>query len=460
MAKKNNKQTQQLLSPEKYIRLKARSLPIDQCFISNNLYSDDLVEVIVSRRHAGGNYTFGIYLVDTFCTGVKQTFYKFNVSPSDFEDFVGNIISDGCLQVNYADVHNLVYGAAAYAEEWGIEPTKSFELTQYILDEDTDDIPLIEYEYGKGGRPFLIVDTSLEASKFIPLLEESTGGDYGLRVLEDEDYDEDDFDSYHKSMNYQETPYAYQHPEYPAELKLTHAELNCLFGSYDNFLLTTEDIEQILSLPRESLITDLQHLVLYQIGQNNGNAALTHALFFLGELRAEEALDTVLEVMRQDVDFMHINFGDLSSDDILGLTLYYVGRHKLPDLFAFAKEQGLYTHFKFIVFIAVNYIVDEPGRREEVLDWYRELLHFYCENTNDISLYSPGFGGLMIAELTDITPKELLPEIKSFFDTCEVDDDFGGGFQVVEDDVMAMQEPFRARKVMDIYERYQEYYES
>jgi hypothetical protein len=31
------------------------------------------------------------------------------------------------------------------------------------------------------------------------------------------------------------------------------------------------------------------------------------------------------------------------------------------------KEPGLFKYFKFIAFIAVNRISDEPGRREEVL---------------------------------------------------------------------------------------------
>ena len=36
---------------------------------------------------------------------------------------------------------------------------------------------------------------SLEASKYIPILEESTGGDFGLEILDDRDvFDDDEFD--------------------------------------------------------------------------------------------------------------------------------------------------------------------------------------------------------------------------------------------------------------------------
>ena len=48
---------------------------------------------------------------------------------------------------------------------------------------------------GRGGRPHLVAETSLEASKYIPILEESTGGDFGLEILEDRDvFDDDEFD--------------------------------------------------------------------------------------------------------------------------------------------------------------------------------------------------------------------------------------------------------------------------
>ena len=59
------------------------------------------------------------------------------------------------LECSYEEAHNLVWGSIAYAEEAGIAPDKSFRLTQYILDEETDDVPLIEYEYGKDGKHFL-----------------------------------------------------------------------------------------------------------------------------------------------------------------------------------------------------------------------------------------------------------------------------------------------------------------
>lgn len=38
---------------------------------------------IVTRRHPKGTVTAGVYLIDTFCLGVKDSFYRFNIE--DYE---------------------------------------------------------------------------------------------------------------------------------------------------------------------------------------------------------------------------------------------------------------------------------------------------------------------------------------------------------------------------------------
>ena len=298
------------------------------------------------------------------------------------------------------------------------------------------------------------------ASQYIPLLEEATGGDYELKILDEEDDDEfedEDYESLFK--DYPGTPYTYQQPEYPTELKLTYqAELGCLLNPPADFLLPTEDIDAILALPRETLIDDLRQILLYAIGKNPESRMLIHTLFFLGELKAEEALNEVLEVLRQSSEFMDEQFGD-SCETALPLTLYYVSRNRLPELLAFVKEPGLCENLKSWAFAAVNYVSDEPEGREEVIEWYRAAIHFYQENAGDLSLYSPKLGGLMMAELLDISPEELLPEIEQFYQQCEIAERCCGDLSSVKEEILAHEEPLRDRIQMDIYERYQVYYE-
>ena len=192
MAKKK-KQThkQPPMSPDKYIREKGRLLPVEACYVNADWKESGLAHVTVARRHAGGTYTLGMYLTDTFCLGVKDTFYHFSISDEDYEELLDNMEDTygGLQQISYEEAHNLIYGAIAFAEEAGIHPHKGFATTQYLLEEDTEDVPLIEYEYGRDGKHYLFTRTRQEAARYLPILRKHLGDNFDYVV---QPYDEDE----------------------------------------------------------------------------------------------------------------------------------------------------------------------------------------------------------------------------------------------------------------------------
>ena len=61
-----------------------------------------------------------------------------------------------------------------------------------MLEEDDDNIPLIEYEYGKNGKNTLVAHSRLEASRYLPLLEKNLGKDnFDFILNADDDYWDD-----------------------------------------------------------------------------------------------------------------------------------------------------------------------------------------------------------------------------------------------------------------------------
>ena len=86
MAKSKKIKPQQQLSPEAYIRKKARLLPLYECLLNRNWKEEGMAEVVVSRVHTNGNITFGVYMVDLLCVGIKDTFVNFNYPLSDYEE--------------------------------------------------------------------------------------------------------------------------------------------------------------------------------------------------------------------------------------------------------------------------------------------------------------------------------------------------------------------------------------
>lgn len=196
--KKTKQGGQTFLSPEQYLRQKARTLEIGTCYVSKSIDEEKIGHVIVTRRHTGGRISVAFYLVDMACLGVKDSFYHLRLENYELEDMIDER-KDMLRECSYEEAHNRIWGSIAYAEEAGIAPDKSFQLTQYMLEEDTDDVPLIEYEYGRDGKHFLTCHSELEASRYLPLMKKNLGeGNYHYIIgigdpgFDDEDYDDDE----------------------------------------------------------------------------------------------------------------------------------------------------------------------------------------------------------------------------------------------------------------------------
>lgn len=194
MAKKKQKKqaggSQQELSPEQYLRQRMRTVPISTCYATEEIPHSGIIYVVVTRRHTGGRVSAALFMVDVYCLGVKESFYRLWLEDDELEELL-ELPTDliEFHECSYEEAHNRIYGAIAFAEEAGIKPDKSFQLTKYLLEEDTDDIPLIEYDYGRNGKHFLICDTKLEASRYLPILRKTLGEgrfDYLIGIDEDE----------------------------------------------------------------------------------------------------------------------------------------------------------------------------------------------------------------------------------------------------------------------------------
>lgn len=113
----------QMKSPENYVRTQARSLPIDTCYINEGWEEVGLAHVIVNRRHVTGNLTYALYLVDTNCLGIKDTWFVFNVTPDELEE---SLVRGRFEAIDYNLAHNIIYGAEAFAADYGFKAHKDW----------------------------------------------------------------------------------------------------------------------------------------------------------------------------------------------------------------------------------------------------------------------------------------------------------------------------------------------
>ncbi|MDA3614768.1 hypothetical protein [Polluticaenibacter yanchengensis] len=164
--KKKQNNGQQHQSPESYIKARARKLPLGTSYISSDWKESGLANILITRKHVNGNVTVGAYLVDLYCLGVKQCYYFFNLSPHQFDD----ILTEGDVAIDYNTVHNILYGAVEYAEELGFKPAKDWSIAEFILEPDDDNVPLVDIEFGRDGKPFFVPGPGDQQYKIMDIL--------------------------------------------------------------------------------------------------------------------------------------------------------------------------------------------------------------------------------------------------------------------------------------------------
>lgn len=474
MAKKKAKkkaQPQQFMSPEKFLKERMRSVPIGKCYVSENYEKTGVANVIVSRVHTGGRVSFAVYLMDLWCLGVKECFYHLRVEDYEFKEEVLERSSrmTGIREISYNEAHNLVYGALAFAEEAGIAPCKEFALGQYFLEEDTEDIPLIEYEFGKDGKYYLMARNELELSTYLPVLKKNLLEDqYGFMILEPntffnkDDDDDDDFDDYIDDdddyelvdsdfYGYNRRPYTYSYQSLPSTLELKRPRILEIFQEKDNWLVVSkEQRDEILSIPKEELREDLENIIRYGIhamvgedGEFDEKAAeiygfpVSHAAMFLGEVGNEtSSLNALLDTLRMPDDAVEWLYGD-GIDMTVSPSIVKLAPRAISAIASYLMEEGVVNSFKSYVMTAlVNVAHYFPEAKEEVLSVFHRFLTRALEEKQEALFTDYCLNGMLVCSLLDIQAKEFLPEIEELYNQDLADKMCAGSWKEVKRDML------------------------
>lgn len=173
-------------SPKKYIKRKARQLPIHSTYISENWEETGMAVVIVNRTMPSGHLIVGLYMVDVFCLGVKDTHFRYKLTNIEFNhDFLPELEQRSALQMELCDpqlAFNVVYGALEYAEDIGFQPHKDFKLTEWILP-DVESIEYMEIEFGKDGKPLYFQGPNDNVRKILAQLDKLGEGNYNFVTM-------------------------------------------------------------------------------------------------------------------------------------------------------------------------------------------------------------------------------------------------------------------------------------
>jgi tetratricopeptide (TPR) repeat protein len=119
--------------------------------------------------------------------GLTDSLHYFNISEVEFEDFLDALSEErDMLEIEYPLAHNIIYGAIEFADEYEFKPHKSFQLTQYILEEDTDEIEFIEIPFGIDDKPAVVATEDDPQTRTVEHLKKVVGE--GNFVILNEDF--------------------------------------------------------------------------------------------------------------------------------------------------------------------------------------------------------------------------------------------------------------------------------
>jgi len=243
-----------------------------------------------------------------------------------------------------------------------------------------------------------------------------------------------------------------------------HPEINLL---YTNGLHVENAIlEKIISLPRISLLKDLEMVLQDSIDRyyfhsenwddDSSGMFITHAIFILGELKAAESMNSVLNVLSQSEEYLEFYFGDFLTE-LLWEPVYRMISTDLIPLQEFICTSGIYSFSKGVVSDALEQVaLHDRSRKDEVVACFRNIFSFFIKSRIEDNVIDSGTIGLLVSSCLDIGAVELLPEIRRLFELKYVDLTMAGTFEDVEK-AFGEEEKFnQKRKILGIAERYQD----
>ena len=94
--------------------------------------------MLIVRQHTGGRYTVGAYLVDTWCRGLRDTFFNVRLEESELQDLLERFAMQGIEGVD-------------------------------------ESVPIIEYEFGLNGKHYFVAGSEADLDRYLPTLRENLG---------------------------------------------------------------------------------------------------------------------------------------------------------------------------------------------------------------------------------------------------------------------------------------------
>ena len=160
--------------------------PIYEWLVPSGLFEMGLGTIIATRRPPSGEIAVGAFVVDVFCLGVKNAFFKVaseevyhnTIKPRLVETHEGQ----GSENTHPSCVRKLIEGAVDYADDLGFSPHPDYRSAKLIFGDIDPGACPVKYVFGQDGLPLYIRgpnETINQAKKIVDQLAKRCGeGNY------------------------------------------------------------------------------------------------------------------------------------------------------------------------------------------------------------------------------------------------------------------------------------------
>ncbi len=246
--------------------------------------------------------------------------------------------------------------------------------------------------------------------------------------------------------------------------KFNHPEVRAFYEH--DLSIPKQKVEQILQLPSATLIEDMETIIMDSIQrdkyfrefdeEDNWLSFNMHAMWVLAELKATEALPTLLEVLKQDDDFSWYWFSDYATEDLWEI-YYYLGKDRLDLLKEVLLKPGYWVFRIIPSHVAKEIALHHPERKQEVWDWFRSVLNAFIEMKDNDEALDGEVVASIVVDLIGLQAKEFLPQIRTLYNKGAIFNGITGNIQSIEQDINHPKYKSKKRKLKSsIYDRYED----
>ena len=138
------------------VRITAAKFAVSSCGVSSNIFNIGIGYALLSRRLSPDRIAVSTFMVDVYCLGVKNAFYR-ELSHDQFYDLVHGLnTSSGLVDVEPEYACKLVSEAVDYAENFGFAPHEDYPVAAALFGDIDATLCTDEFVFGKDGKPFYI----------------------------------------------------------------------------------------------------------------------------------------------------------------------------------------------------------------------------------------------------------------------------------------------------------------